>query len=323
MTSTLGRSRPLETAVGRGDAHAKVILFGEHSVVYGGPAIALPMRGLRLTASARATEGPASIESALYTGPIQDAPPRLAAPIAAITESLAVLGRSTADIAVRVDGRIPAGRGLGSSAAVAAAISASIADWAGIPLADEVRFELVQAAERVAHGNPSGLDARGVVADTPIWFRAGTVRAVPVHLPTAFVVADSGIPGGTREAVSAVAELRRQDEDRVTGILARIDTETDAAERDLAAADVVSLGRRMTAVHALLRQLSVSSPELDGLVGTALAHGALGAKLTGGGRGGCIIALADAGGPAVDLASMLRRAGAANTWIITAEDLAA
>jgi mevalonate kinase len=260
------------------------------------------------------------IESALYSGPIADAPARLGAPATAIAETLDALHRPAADLTVRIDGSIPAGRGLGSSAAVASAISAGIAAWAGEALDEQTHFRLIQAAEAVAHGSASGLDARAVVADAPIRFRAGRVQTLPVAVPATFVIADTGVPGATREAVAAVAELLARDESGVHGIIDGIAAETQGAEQDLAAGDTPSLGRRMTRVHELLRELTVSNERLDRLVDSALGDGALGAKLTGGGRGGCIIALAESAASAELLAARLTRTGAANAWIVTAED---
>ena len=304
-------------------AHAKVILVGEHAAVHGGPAITLPVHSLTLTASVTATARPLWIDSVLYRGPAAAAPALLAAPVTAIGATLEHLGVPASGLAVRIDGEIPAERGLGSSAAVAAAISAAVARHHGVELDPRTHFDLVQAAERVAHGNPSGLDARSVVAQTPIWFQSGDVRALHSDLRGVFVIGDTGVHGRTREAVTAVGALKQADPDRVGGVLARIDAHTRGAAADLAADDRAGLGRRMFAVHDLLRELTVSSPELDALVAAARAAGALGAKLTGGGRGGCVLALADDHAAAVRVAAALRAAGAERTWLLHPKDIAA
>ncbi|GAA3765771.1 mevalonate kinase [Microbacterium kribbense] len=304
-------------------AHAKVILLGEHAVVYGGPAVALPVHSLTLTASVTRTDRPLWIDSVLYRGPVAAAPAQLNAPVTAITATLAALGAPHAGLAVRIDGEIPAERGLGSSAAVAAAISAAVARSCGVELDEQALFALVQTAERVAHGNPSGLDARSVVSETAMWFRAGQVRRLGSTFGGVFVIADTGQTGGTRGAVADVAALKAAEPARIGGILARIDAHTTAAARDLAADDRVSLGRRMAETHELLRALTVSSPQLDHLVAAAHAAGALGAKLTGGGRGGCLLALADTDADATRVAAALRAAGAERTWLLHPGDLAA
>lgn len=296
-------------------AHAKVILLGEHAVVHGAPAIALPVHSLTLTASVTRTDRPLWIDSVLYRGPIAAAPDLLAAPVTAITETLRFVGAPASGRAVRIDGEIPAERGLGSSAAVAAAIAAAVARSHGVELDSAQRFALTQAAERVAHGTPSGLDARAVVSQTPVWFQTGTARALESALGGVFIIADTGLRGRTREAVADVAALKAAEPARVGGILNEIREHTEAAVADLAADDRESLGARMSRTHALLRELTVSNPQLDRLVASAQTAGALGAKLTGGGRGGCVLALADTADAAETVARAMRASGAERTWI--------
>lgn len=318
-----GTASPVATAEATGTAHAKVILIGEHAVVHGGPAISLPVHGLTLRAAVTRTEGPLWIDSVLYRGPIAKAPAALAAPVTAITETLAAIGAPRTGLAVRIDGEIPAERGLGSSAAVAAAIADAIARRCGVELDSETRFTLIQAAERIAHGTPSGLDARSVVAQTAMWFRGGEVRPVPGAFGGVFVIADTGVHGGTRQAVADVRALKAAEPARIGAVLAGIDAHTAGAAADLAADDRTALGARMYQAHELLRELTVSSPELDRLVDAARAAGALGAKLTGGGRGGCLLALAGTAGDATRVAQALREAGAERTWTLRPGDLAA
>ncbi len=308
-------------AATRARAHAKVILLGEHAVVHGGPAIALPVHGLTLTASVTSTERPLWIDSVLYRGPVAAAPTLLAAPITAITATLQRLGAPATGLTVRVDGEIPAERGLGSSAAVAAAIITAIAAHHAVSFDDDERFALVQAAERVAHGNPSGLDARAVVCEAPMWFQAGAARPLHCAFGGVFVIGDSGVHGRTREAVTAVGALKAAEPERVGAMLARIDQHAAAAAHDLARDQRRALGERMSAVHELLRELSVSSAELDALVAAAREAGALGAKLTGGGRGGCVLALADDEPAAARIAAALRAAGAERTWLLHPADI--
>nr|WP_274637259.1 mevalonate kinase [Microbacterium bovistercoris] len=303
-------------AAASGTAHAKVILLGEHAVVHGAPAIALPVHSLALTASVTRTDRPLWIDSVLYRGPIAAAPELLAAPVTALAETLRFTGAPATGLTVRIDGEIPAERGLGSSAAVAAAISTAVARAAGVELGARERFDLIQAAERVAHGTPSGLDARAVVSDTAVWFQRGDVRALPSAFTGVFVIADTGLHGRTREAVGGVAALKAADPARVERILDRIAALTAAAAGDLAADARAALGGRMTETHRMLAELTVSSPELDRLVGAATAAGALGAKLTGGGRGGCVLALADTPADAARIAAGLRAAGAERTWML-------
>ncbi|WP_084516077.1 mevalonate kinase [Microbacterium luticocti] len=311
------------SASGVGTAHAKVILLGEHAVVHGAPAIALPVHSLTLQASATHTDRDLWIDSVLYRGPVADAPDLLAAPVTALTATLRFVGAAATGLSVRIDGEIPAERGLGSSAAVAAAISTAVARAHGVDLDPHEQFELIQAAERVAHGTPSGLDARSVVSAAPMWFRAGQAQPLPSAFGGVFVIADTGVHGRTREAVAGVAALKAAEPARVAGILARIQQHTEQAAADLAGDDRGALGARMRDTHALLRELTVSSPHLDRLVAAADTAGALGAKLTGGGRGGCVLALADTDDDARRIAAALRENGAERTWMLRPGDIAA
>ncbi len=309
------RSVPAPAAVAAHTAHAKAILLGEHSVVHGGPAIAFPLLSMKITASARPSIGSIRLESDYYSGPLSDIP-KLMIPTALVLEqTLEHIGAPRRDLTVRVEGAIPTRRGLGSSAAVAAAVSGAVAAAYGVELGSDLAFELVQAAELAAHGRPSGLDARAVTSDIPIRFLAGEVHALDIDLEAVLVIGDTGVPGDTREAVSRVAAQLEREPRSVRSVFATIGAHTDAAVHDLAAGQGEALGRRLTSVHEQLQRLGVSSGKLDALVETALEAGALGAKLTGGGLGGCMLALSRPE-RADEIAAALRRGGAVSTWLL-------
>lgn len=305
-------ARPDARGVGR--AHAKAILLGEHAVVYGAPAIALPVRELVAEAHVTATDGAIQISSELHTGEAVTAPVHLRPLLTAVGASLERLCPPGVGVSLRLTSDIPHGRGLGSSAAVAAAVARAIADLSGRQLAPEMLHEIVQEAERVAHGNPSGLDARTVVAPSAIRFKAGVVSQLEIGRALTFVLADSGVPGSTVEAVGGVRTRRLANPLGTDALIEGLAELTEAAKEDLAAGDMSALGARMDRAHSLLGLLGVSTPVLDALVATARRTGALGAKLTGGGLGGCILALAASPAAASELAGRLRTAGAVNTW---------
>lgn len=309
-----------DRAVGVGTAHAKAILFGEHAVVYGAPAIAMPLHQLGVEAIVRPTPGAEMrLESELFAGSASSAPEELRPVITAVRVALESTGMTGDEVQVLVRSAIPHGRGLGSSAAVAAAITRAAANLTGAELSDTAFHEAVQRAERVAHGNPSGIDARAVAAAGPIRFHGGTVRPISVGAPLTFVLADSGVPGSTARAVAGVRELRAANPGVTDRAISQLSEIAEGSERDLALGDRAALGARMLEAHRLLGTIGVSTVQLDAFVDAAYAAGAAGAKLTGGGLGGCVLALADSSNQAEHIALALRAAGARRTWTTTVE----
>lgn len=304
-------------AQGEGAAHGKVILFGEHAVVYGAPAIAVPIHELAAEVRVESADEGIRIESELFSGDATAAPENLQPVVTAIRAALVYCTIPNAALRVQILSAIPHSRGLGSSAAVAAAIARAITDWAGIPLSTASLYDIVQQAERVAHGKPSGLDARAVAADGAIRFDFGAVSPVQMGSALSFVLADSGIAGSTAEAVGAVRSRRDKNPDRMEALLSHLAEIAEGAIEDLASGDRRAVGERMREAHEVLDAIGVSSSPLNALVDAANRAGALGAKLTGGGLGGCIIALADSPEHAEELAATLREAGAPRTWTAT------
>jgi mevalonate kinase len=301
--------------LGTGHTRAKFILMGEHSVVYGRPAIAVPLPTLAMDVEILSTPGPTRLVSTLYSGVLRDAPESLAGPLAAIDAAASAFGVPAYDITVAIESSIPAERGLGSSAATAGAIVHAFAAAAGRELGDLQHFELVQVAERVAHGTPSGLDAVATNSRVPVFFRNGVAERLSMSLDATFVIADTGMRGRTRDSVGAVRELREKRPRWAERRIDRLGVLAEAAAADLADGATGRLGESMSEAHGLLSELGVSSLDLDVLVGAARSAGARGAKLTGGGRGGCVVALADSPSEAAVVSQALVDAGARATWV--------
>ncbi len=302
------------TAVGQ--AHAKVIIVGEHAAVFGYPVLAAPLPALTVRTEAWPAEGPITLDCPLYAGPLAEAPGVFDGIKALVEAALAKLSRPDRDLELKVQSDVPIGRGLGSSAALAASLVQAIYRSCGAPLDRETLLRLVGVAESFAHGAASGVDAAAVVAEGMVSFRRG-LAAVPLRpaRPLHFVIADSGLPSETRGAVEGVRRrLVRDAEDTRT----RLETLGRLAEGAQAAAtqgDTGRLGQSMNDAQCELEALGVSLPALDRLVLAARNAGALGAKLTGGGRGGCVLALARDPGAAEHLARAMRAQGARATWL--------
>ncbi|MBO0993823.1 mevalonate kinase [Bacillus sp. SD088] len=302
-----------KTAIGR--AHSKIILIGEHAVVYGKPAIALPFPSLEVVSSVKAISGELFLACRYFVGKLNEAPKDLKGISACIIETLKSLKQPTDGLHIRIDSSVPIGRGLGSSASSAIAVVKSLYDYFEEKLSKTKLLELVHISETFAHGNPSGIDMMAASSDQPLWFeKAREISPVEVKSPLHLVVADTGRIGGTLEAVDSIRKNRLTFPDKVKRSIDLLGYYTVQTRSALAQGNLLVVGKMMDAAHRELKKLGVSDPELDHLVQAAKDRGALGAKLTGGGKGGCLIALASSREHAEDLVEGLLRNGAAQAW---------
>lgn len=302
-----------------GKAHGKVILIGEHSVVYDKPAIAIPFPVVNVTATIKETDHTASnsisITSKYYDGPLLDAPEELSGITACVEEAFYLLNAKQTNICIQIESNIPSGRGLGSSAAVAHAIVRAIFRHFDASLSKDVQMHLVQIAETHAHGNPSGIDMEATYSDAPIWFQKGKkTKALEIGSPLHLIVADSGCFGDTRTAVESIRSLYFNNPAHTRNSIDLLGEYTVECARSLAIGDLHRIGNLMNLAQNELARLGVSDEHLEWLIQVARENGALGAKLTGGGRGGCILALAENEQHAILLSNALKEAGAPRTW---------
>lgn len=348
--------------IGVGQTCAKVILFGEHSVVYGYSAVALPLQNLKMRATvssanaanaeknaanasnasntdahkSQATDEPvAQIENnpnknslqelaqscvtlkALdFCGPLQSAPKRLNSIKTAIYKALQFANWRGEGLKVETACDFPPERGLGSSAAASGAVIRAILDYYAIEASKDQLFALTQEAENVAHGKASGLDAKATASARAVRFLGGEFSNINIRMHAWLVLADSGCKGQTRDTVDALRKKRDLNPHAVDALLEQLGEIAISAQEDLELGRPLEIGLKMRRAHKILAQLGVSTPLLDKLVSAACKSGALGAKLTGGGGGGCVIALAQSYDNALKVAAALERAGAAKTWIV-------
>lgn len=353
-TSSYAKASGNCARAGYGETCAKVILFGEHSVVYGYSAIALPLKNLRMratvtgcdlaggetsscetcetgeTATCKTCETGADYETSIpqnsdsritlscldFNGKLSEVPPRFSSVRTAIHAALEFAGRVGDSLHVATESNFPPERGLGSSAASAGAVIRAILDYYKIRASENEIFALTQSAERVAHGRSSGLDATATSASWPVRFSSGEFSRMEINMRAWLILADSGCKGMTRVTVDALRARMDEQPDAVKNKLDELGAIANQAADDLALGRAADMGARMTRAHRILADLGVSTPQLDKLVRAALDHGALGAKLTGGGGGGCVIALADTEAAAEQVGAALRAAGACGTWIV-------
>jgi mevalonate kinase len=272
---------------GHGISHAKVIFMGEHSVVYNHPAIAIPFKALTVHVTIQSHDK-TNIHCDLYSGELNHSP-KILEPIVELVKALQDHFKLD-DMDIDVKSTIPFSAGLGSSAALASAITKSFYDYTKSPLQDEQLFKWVQQAETMAHGNPSGVDALTTSFDSAWWFIKGQApSALSISLPAYLIIAQTPESGSTKEALKKVAACIEKEGMVSINALGEL---THQALVAIKSSDVEGLGRIMTQAHQHLRHLGISTPTLDHLVELALENNACGAKLTGGGLGGCMIALA-------------------------------
>ncbi|MBN1287740.1 MAG: mevalonate kinase [Anaerolineae bacterium] len=304
-----------------GSAPGKVILFGEHAVVYGQPAIAVPVHSRRAVARARPAPPGAGLRivaaNLAQTICLSDDHP-----LALILRlTLDALDADPPDLTLVLSSTIPIAGGLGSGAAVSAALARALSAALGAPLPDERLNTLVYEVEKVHHGTPSGIDNTVVVYGQPVYFVRGQApQRFTIGAPFTLAIADTGIAGPTRVAVGDVRRLHGRAPERWDRVFAEIGAVVEAARAHIAAGETGALGPLMNRNHALLQTLTVSCPALDALVDAARAAGAPGAKLSGGGRGGNMIALAE-GTDHGALEAALRRAGAVRVLFTTVEQI--
>ena len=285
--------------VGVGQAHSKIILIGEHAVVYGYPAISLPLLEVEVTCRVV----PATTPWCLFEEDTLSM---------AVYASLEYLNIKEACIRCQIDSAIPEKRGMGSSAAISIAAIRAVFDYFEAELPYDVLEILVNRAEMIAHMNPSGLDAKTCLSDQPIRFIKNVgFEELAMDLSAYLVIADTGVYGHTREAIQVVESKGKE----ALPFLYALGELTQKAEEAIKKKDAVMLGEILTKAHGNLKEIGVSSLEADALVETALDHGALGAKMSGGGLGGCIIALVADYHQAQYLAERLKEKGAVQTWI--------
>ena len=299
-------------------APGKIILFGEHAVVYGRPALAVPVTqvhaDVEVADSPRAGIWIHAPDIALHAE-LNSLPPDHALG-AAVRSVFAALGVSPfPPLEIRITSTIPVASGLGSGAAVTVAILRALSSMIHSPLSNGEINSLAYEIEKLHHGTPSGIDNTVVAYARPVYFvRGQPIEPFKVGAPFTLVIADTGISAPTKESVGDVRKLWEADKPKWEKVFDQIGEISEAARTAIERGKTDELGPLMDSNHALLQTLTVSSPELDHLTEIARKSGADGAKLSGGGRGGNLIALVEKYN-AAHIAESLLSAGAKRTIV--------
>jgi mevalonate kinase len=279
-------------------APGKVILFGEHAVVYGQPALAIPVREVQ--ASATITEITDTERGRiLLSAPdihfqewfhLVDPQNPLAKVIQLTLDTLEITNPPA--IKIEINSTIPIASGMGSSAAISIVIIRGLGQHLESPLTPERQSQIAFEVEKLHHGTPSGVDNTVIAYEKPVFFKHGDEpKPFEVGAPLLLIVADSGSNSLTYDAVGQVREGWTKDQDSYDAIFDQIGSITRLARQAIKAGQNHVLGSLMNRNQEFLRALKVSSPKLEILIQVALENGALGAKLSGAGLGGNMIAL--------------------------------
>jgi len=302
-------------------ACGKFILCGEHAVVHGQPAIALPLSSRRIDLRVEPSIlGPSgkimlSFPALGLDSEIDDLPENH--PIShAVLETLKVLGiTQKPSCKLHFNANLPIGSGLGSSAAMAVATIRGLSAFLGHPLDEQTVNQLAYECEKQVHANPSGIDNTVITYEKALFFQRGKE---PEFIQTAkdlhFILADTGMQKSTRENVAGLARFREENPDFVNPRLEEIGELAQTARKALLSGDDILLAHCVNRNQELLRDLELSCPELEQLISMAMDAGALAAKLTGGGKGGHMLALVEADKSNIVLERMTQK-GALNAFI--------
>ena len=309
-------ARPMTKA----SAPGKIILFGEHAVVYGRPALAVPVT--QVHADVEVTDSPRAgiwihapdinLDAELNSLPSDHAVG------AAVRSVFSALGVSPfPPLEIRITSTIPVASGLGSGAAVTVALIRALSSFTQSvhPLSFDEVNSLAYEIEKLHHGTPSGIDNTVVTYARPVYFvRGQPIETFKVGAPFTLVIADTGISAPTKESVGDVRKLWEADKPKWEKVFDEIGKIANEARGAIERGKTKELGPLMDSNHVLLQRLTVSSPELDHLTEAARSSGADGAKLSGGGRGGNLIALVESE-KAARVAEALLSAGAKRTIV--------
>ena len=302
----------------KSSAPGKIILFGEHAVVYGRPALAVPVTQVHADVEVTDTDSAGiwvdapdiDLHAELNTLPSDH-------PIAAVIHNLFFLSRVSPfpTVNIKITSTIPVASGLGSGAAVTVALTRALSTHINYAMTDEQVNAFAYEIEKLHHGTPSGIDNTVITYAKPVYFVKGqAIETFKVGQPFTIVIGDTGVSAPTKESVGDVRKLWEADKTKWESLFDKVGELVKEARNSIESGKTKELGMLMNQNHTVLQELTVSSPELDKLVSAARTAGALGAKLSGGGRGGNMIALVEPS-QAEAVAQSLLDAGAKNTII--------
>ena len=283
--------------MGRGSGFGKTILFGEHFVVHGVPGIASAVDSAADAEAKEAVKGINVTDERI--GAKGYAEKKKLQQLESIERMLKAMDMDPKKVAIDIwlGGNLPGFSGLGASAASSVAIARAIAEEFNLDLSDERINDIAYEAEKAYAGNPSGIDNTAATFGGLIWFKknvsggSNTIEQLSIREPVEIVIGNTGIVANTKAMVAGVAERKEQNPKKYGAIFRQAEDLAHKGRKALETFDLRKVGSLMDENHRLLQEIDVSCKELDYLVDLARKRGAFGAKMTGGGGGGCMLAL--------------------------------
>ena len=283
--------------MGRGSGFGKAILFGEHFVVHGVPGIA---SAIDSTVDAEVKRTGAGItvkdERKGAKGYTQEKSAQQKESIERMLRTMGMNPGKTA-IEIRLGGNLHGFSGIGASAASSVAIARAVSEEFKMRLSDEKINEIAYEAEKAYAGNPSGIDNTAATYGGLFWFKKNlgsgpnTIEKLSIKKPVEIVIGNTGIVADTKAMVTGVTARKKKNPGKYDALFKQAEDLVSTARKSLEKFDLRKVGNLMNENHGLLQEIEVSCKELDYLVNLARERGAFGAKLTGGGGGGCMVTL--------------------------------
>jgi len=283
--------------MGRGSGFGKVILFGEHFVVHGVPGI---VSAIDSTADAEVKKiGEGITVKDERQGAKGYTKKKRIQQEESIERMLKTMGidPEKASLKIWLGGNLPSFSGIGASAASSVAIARAIAEEFEMDLSAEKINEIAYEAEKAYAGTPSGIDNTAATYGGLIWFKRNlsggpnTIEKLNIREPVEIIIGNTGIVADTKEMVAGVAARKKRNPEKYNPLFKQAEDLAFTARKALKEFGLRKVGKLMNENHRLLQKIEVSCKELDYLVNLAREQGAFGAKLTGGGGGGCMVAL--------------------------------
>ena len=283
--------------MGKGSGFGKVILFGEHFVVYGIPGI---VSAIDSTADAEVQKNDNIIKiHDDRKGSKGYAEKKKFQQLESIKRMLKKMDLSLENQGLNIwlGGSLPGFSGLGASAASSVAIARAIAQEFHLSFSNQEINDIAYEAEKAYAGNPSGIDNTASTFGGLLWFQKNLkggqnkIESISIEKPVEIIIGSTGIVANTKEMVKGVAKRKTRYPEKYDSIFNQAQILAQEARKAIKNFDLIEVGSLMDMNHCLLKEIEVSSRELDYLVDLAKKNGAFGAKLTGGGGGGCMTAL--------------------------------